>query len=532
MTSGYSGTPLARKLSLKDGMRVRFEAMPPAVRAEIEGAGLALVVAEEEIDAAHIFVTGEAELRDSLERMLTKLARNGQIWVSWPKKAAGVAGRHREQGAGSGAADGTGRCQSVRDRRHMVGIEARRAQSPAVSTSERILTLDVLRGIAVMGIFSVNVISFAMPEAAYLNPAAYGGASGVNLATWAANFVLIDNKMRCLFSVLFGASLLLVVERAQSPASVHYRRMGWLLLFGLAHYYLVWDGDILTLYAPIGMLAFAFRKMPVEGLLGAACGLLLLGLAMMAAIWNGFAVGEVAAHASPAALAEWRSDASMILPPTPAELAHDFAIYRGGWAAIVAHRLQSDAFGPLLNLVAFGPQTLALMLLGMAGLKSGFLTGAWEAARYRRLLLLGLAVGLPAHAAIAWWSWRSGFPPTGVFAAYSLVSVPFYLVQAAGYAAGFVLLARRGGALAGRLAATGRAAFTNYLGTSLVAAFLFFGPIGLYGRLDRFHAWLVAPCLWLVMLAWSKPWLDRFRYGPFEWAWRSLSRGRLQPMRR
>lgn len=80
----------------------------------------------------------------------------------------------------------------------------------------RILTLDVLRGVAVMGIFSVNVVGFAMPDAAYLNPAAYGGASGANLAVWVLNFVLIDNKMRCLFSLLFGASLLLVAERAEA----------------------------------------------------------------------------------------------------------------------------------------------------------------------------------------------------------------------------------------------------------------------------------------------------------------------------
>ncbi|MEA3037908.1 MAG: hypothetical protein QOE79_421 [Sphingomonadales bacterium] len=88
MTAGYSGRPLAKKLSLKDGMRVRFEAMPGPVRAEIEGAGLALVLAEDAIDAAHIFITGRTELRDSLERLMPLLARDGQIWVSWPKKAA------------------------------------------------------------------------------------------------------------------------------------------------------------------------------------------------------------------------------------------------------------------------------------------------------------------------------------------------------------------------------------------------------------------------------------------------------------
>ena len=96
-----------------------------------------------------------------------------------------------------------------------------------------------------------------------------------------------------------------------------------------------------------------------------------------------------------------------------------------------------------------------------------------------------------------------------------------------------ILLTRRGGALTRRIAAAGRAAFTNYLGTTLLACLVFYGyGLGLFGRLTRWEAWLVAPCFWAVMLLWSKPWLDRFRYGPFEWAWRSLSRGKLQPMRK
>ncbi|MEA3035542.1 MAG: uncharacterized protein QOH04_1307 [Sphingomonadales bacterium] len=410
----------------------------------------------------------------------------------------------------------------------------------ATEPSPRILTLDLLRGVAVMGIFSVNVFGFAMPDPAYLNPTAYGGATGANLAVWGLNFVLIDNKMRCLFSALFGASLLLVAERAEaagrSPAAAHYSRMLWLLVFGLLHFYLVWDGDILSLYAPVGMVAFAFRRLPVERLVAAAIVFLLMDAAIMAELWRGHAAGEAAAHApgaSAATILQWRSDADDLIPLAPADLARDLAAWRGGWAGIVAHRLHDNALGPVVNLILIGPQTLGLMLLGMAGLKSGFLTGAWGAMRYRRLAFVGLAIGLPAHAAIAWWTWRSGFPGALVFGSYFLFSMPFYYLQAAAYAAALVLLARRGGALVARLAAAGRAAFSNYLGTSLVASGLFYGfGLGLYGRLDRLEAWLVAPLLWALMLLWSKPWLDRFRYGPFEWLWRSLARGKLQPMRR
>src|ERR1700759_3457798 len=152
--------------------------------------------------------------------------------------------------------------------------------SAAKAADERIATLDVIRGVAVMGIFGVNVIAFAMPMQAYFNPTAYGLHAPADLALWFATFSLIDGKMRGLFSLLFGASMLLVIERAEaagrSPADIHYSRMFWLLVLGCVHYFLIWFGDILTLYAPVGMIAFFFRKLTVRTLV--ICGLVFLGL--------------------------------------------------------------------------------------------------------------------------------------------------------------------------------------------------------------------------------------------------------------
>jgi uncharacterized protein len=412
--------------------------------------------------------------------------------------------------------------------------------SEAEAPQGRIVTLDLLRGVAVMGILSVNVIGFAMPGPAYLNPAAYGGAHGANLAAWLLNFVLIDHKMRSLFSILFGASMLLVVERAEaagrSPALVHYSRMAWLLVFGLIHFYLIWSGDILTTYALVGMMAFAFRKAPVSRLVAAAIVFLLFDAAIMAMLAQSFAAGEAAATApgaTAAALAGWHDSASDLLPLQPAALARNLALFRGSYAGIVHARLTDQALNPLVNLVLTGPETLGLMLLGMAGLRSGFLTGAWDRRLYARIAWIGIGIGVAAHAAIAWRTIHGGFSATAVFADYMLVSIPFRLVMTAGYAALIILLGRQGGALARRIGAAGRAAFTNYLGTSLIASTLFYGyGLGLYGRLDRVQAWLVVPLVWMLILAWSKPWLGRFRYGPFEWLWRSLARFSPQPMRR
>jgi uncharacterized protein len=405
---------------------------------------------------------------------------------------------------------------------------------------ERIATLDLLRGVAVMGIFSVNVIGFAMPAPAYLNPAAYGGAAGANLATWLLNFILVDHKMRSLFSILFGASMLLVIERAEaagrSPAAIHFSRMAWLLVFGLVHFYLIWSGDILTTYALVGMAAYAFRKAPVPRLLAAALVFLLLDAATMAMLTQSYAAAEAAAAAPGATartLAIWRETASDLLPLPPDALARNLALFRGPYAGIVRERLTGEGLTPLVNLILVGPETLGLMLLGMAGLRSGFLAGAWERRLYVRIAWIGLAGGAAAHALLGWWTIRSGFSPTAVFGDYILLSTPFRLLMTAGYAAAIILAASKGGALVRRISAAGRAAFTNYLGTSLVASTLFYGyGLGLYGRVDRFHAWLVVPLVWLLILAWSKPWLDRFRYGPFEWLWRSLARFALQPMRK
>jgi uncharacterized protein len=404
----------------------------------------------------------------------------------------------------------------------------------------RIATLDILRGIAVMGIFSVNVIGFAMPMAAYFNPAAYGFESGADLALWATNFVLVDGKMRGLFSLLFGASMLLVIERAEaggrSGASVHYRRMLWLLLFGAVHYYLIWFGDILTLYAAIGMVAFLFRKRSVRTLLIWAGVFLLIDLALLSAGSYAFISAEAAAHA-PGASAEavqaWTEMSSEFAPPTAQALAADLALYRGGYGGLVMHRLTDQGAGPLFQLLFGSAETLGYMLIGMAGLKSGFLKGEWEDRRYRRIALITLGIAVPAYMVLGWLDWRSGFSVATIFTSFMAASAPFRVMMMIGYAALIILLTRRGGALVERIAATGRAAFTNYLGTSLLASTVFYGyGLGLYGQLDRLEAWLLAPLVWAMMLLWSKPWLDRFQYGPFEWAWRSLARWKPQPMRR
>lgn len=405
-------------------------------------------------------------------------------------------------------------------------------------TQDRIVTLDVIRGIAVMGIFSVNVIAFAMPVGAYFNPSAYGGWHAWDYALWTANFILVDGKMRGLFSMLFGASAMLVIDRAvandRSPAATHYARMAVLLLLGCAHFYLLWFGDILTLYAVCGLLLYFVRNWSVRRLLVMAALLLLMDAAMMGAAAGFFLSTEAAAlkpGATAAALKEYAGLREGFGALDAKALAADLSLYRSDWWTITHHRLTKELFEPLQQL-SFGTiETLGYMALGAAGYRGGFLTGAWDARRYRRIALLLLIPGAAAFAALAWLANMRGFSPGSMGAIQFFATLVPRLAMMLGYAALIALWAQGGGALVARVAAVGRCAFSNYLGTSIAAGIVFYGyGLSLYGHVSRLEAWLVAPLFWGVMLLWSQPWLARFRYGPFEWLWRSLSRGKLQPM--
>lgn len=406
----------------------------------------------------------------------------------------------------------------------------------------RFVSLDVVRGIAVMGILLMNIVAFSMPSSAYFTPLAYGGDSPVDIAVWATNFVLADGKMRGLFSVLFGASMLLVIQRAEakdrSAALTHYSRMSWLLLFGAIHAYAIWYGDILMLYAVVGAVAFFFRRMETHKLVAlgiiliAAQAILLAGLA--GSIWM-LREAALAPGADAELVRQWREIEAQFGALPPDKLAEELARYRGNYTTILAHRLGPGFWDPIQANLTAALDTLGLMLLGMAGLKSGFLTGEWDRARYARYARTGYLIGLPLLTGIALATMASGFDAVTIFtldfAAQTAINPAVILAHAALIL--YWVKSSAGSALLARIGAAGRAAFTNYIGTSLVCTTLFYGyGFGLYGELSRAALYIVVPGVWAVILLWSKPWLDRFRYGPLEWLWRSLARREIQPLRK
>jgi uncharacterized protein len=407
--------------------------------------------------------------------------------------------------------------------------------------TDRITSLDVLRGIAVMGILLMNIIAFSMPEPAYMSPVAFGDGTAIDVAGWAVMFVLVDGKMRGFFTILFGASTLIVWQRAQEAsgngASVHLKRMAWLLVFGFLHFFLIWTGDILTLYALCGMVALFLVKKDVDQLWGNAIAL----FAVHFIIFSGMcAVFYVMQHFAmmPGATAEsvqsFRDIADGI-QGTPDSLAKDVALYQSGWLTIVQDTVSKDAFNPIAQFLTFGVETLGLMALGMMYVKNGFLTGQWGSEDYKRTMIRCYGIGLPPLILMAIFQIATGFDPLNGFLIILVLSMPFSILVTVGHAALilFLLKERATSPLTARIAATGRVAFSNYIATSILMTGLFYGwGLGQFGQWARWQVYLVVPFMWIAMLIWSKPWLDRFQYGPLEWVWRSLSRWKRQPLRR
>jgi uncharacterized protein len=392
----------------------------------------------------------------------------------------------------------------------------------------RIACLDTLRGFALLGILLMNVQSFAMPGDAYLNPTAYGDLTGANRWAWVLVHVLADQKFINIFSMLFGAGIVLMADRTEPPRfrAVHVRRMAILVAFGLLHGHLLWSGDILYSYGVCGLLLFGARRLRARSLLALALALYAVSTLIMVD-------GALAMRTwSPERLAAfsrgmWQS--------TPAEQAAELAAYRGGWGRHLA-RNSSDATDMetgifLLYLVW---KVAGLMLLGMALARLGVLTGRRSDRFYRRLTVAGLAVGLPVVAYGAWANFRAGWDVRWSFFYGSQFNYWGSVAVSLGWV-GAVMLACRAGAFAAarrRLAAVGRTALSNYVLQTVLCTLVFYGTgLGLYGRVSRVGQLGVVAAVWAVQLALAPLWLRRFAFGPLEWLWRSLTYGRPQPLR-
>lgn len=399
-----------------------------------------------------------------------------------------------------------------------------------VSGAERISSLDFIRGIAVMGILAANIVAFGQPFIAYMYPAAFLTEHG-EVSDWllVAQFVLIDSKMRGLFTLLFGAGLYLFMERTWARGGSRWLqvwRLVILLAFGLIHFFLIWMGDILIYYAIFGFVAVACLRWGARTqLLVGLIGYLIGAFAYLFFMSFPFAVAETP-FGETAAFSETREALEQgRIKGVEDGVVETELVRSGDYLGVIEHRAIEHGADPAFNLIMFGAETLPLMLIGVALYRLGFFSGGFSSTRMRRWGWAGVLLGGAVFLAIGLFLKQVDFGYYAMLAAFMGWSPLPQLAMVLGLAALLVEYSPRWtGWFAERVRAAGRAAFTNYLGTSIVMLFVFQGwALGLFGQLGRPGLYLVTVLTWALMLAWSKPWLDRYRYGPLEWLWRCLT---------
>jgi uncharacterized protein len=397
------------------------------------------------------------------------------------------------------------------------------AKPAPVAGKDRFESLDVLRGVAVLGILMVNAPTFFYYWGAFEYPPAHMDVTGANADAWRVMAVFFEQKFITIFSALFGAGIMLIVgEAADASTKLHYRRMLWLLAFGVIHGFLFWFGDILTAYALIGMIAVLFRRMSVLKLVLLGIGGILLTNMLIVA-------SEYANTLSPAVL----EPAPFGIVPDEDTLSSWVNAYQSGfWPSRIFNAI-GNLIAQMSSIIFFGPRVLGVMLIGMALYKTGFLLARWSTLSYAALAVVCLGVGLPALWLVTGPVVESGFALETMAVAGS-VNAFASLIVALGYASLVMLLCKIPWMKLIRypFAAAGRMAFTNYLTQTLTMVALATGVFAapLFGVIERADLVMVVLAVWLAQLIISPLWLLVFRFGPFEWLWRCLSYGKFQPI--
>lgn len=423
-----------------------------------------------------------------------------------------------------------------------------------VRQADRLFTVDVLRGFALLGILLMNIPTFALPEHAYSNTNVWGGNDPLNRWTVTLIYLFGEGKMRAIFSMMFGASALLLIGRGEKRgagievADIYFRRTLWLMLFGMIHAYFIWWGDVLYPYALLGLGLFAFRNLSPRGLIIAASvqlALLTVGSVMDArddaeGLEKYQKVRVLERSGVPLTIEQKKEKEAgekimKALRPPQEELQKEIDAYRGNYVKNLKQRArQVWKFHRLPFYFPFLWDMLSMMMLGMALLKTGVLTGERSFAFYVKMAWIGGLSGLAINGTTMALQWKHDFDAvTGLLdeSTYEIGRVPMALC----YMAIAVMIVKAGWFrwLTRRVAAVGQMALSNYISHSLICSTIFYGGygFGLFGKLERWQLYPIVVAIWVFNLAWSPIWLRSFYFGPLEWCWRSLTYWKKQPMR-
>ena len=399
-----------------------------------------------------------------------------------------------------------------------------------VENTNRLQSLDLLRGIAILGILIMNIQSFAMPSSAYNNPLAFGDLSGFNKITWILSHLFADQKFMSIFSILFGAGIVLITEKKElltgSSVKLHYTRNLILLLIGLLHAHLIWYGDILVAYALCSFIVYPLRKLSPRKLL--ITGLLIVSVP---SILNGLFQFSL-----PYMPASELQDLRMDWAPTNELIEQEITAFSSSLSSQIKINSQKALFlETFVFLILFLWRAGGLMLVGMALYKWGVLSAVRSRSFYLKSAFYSLTIGFPIviygmymNFTMNWDFQYSMFTGSqfnywgSLFIAYGYISLIMVFAQSDNY-----------NTIKKRLASIGQMALTNYILHSFIGAFIFFGiGFGLFGQIDRSFQMLIVSIVCILQYLTSEKWLSSYKFGPLEWVWRSLTYGKKQPFLR
>ncbi|MEJ7560781.1 MAG: DUF418 domain-containing protein [Pedobacter sp.] len=431
-------------------------------------------------------------------------------------------------------------------------------QSKPVEQADRIVAVDTLRGVALLGILMMNIPYFALAE----NSDTY--SSNFHNPSFWADFVvtvIFEGKMRALFSMIFGAGILLFIERKKKAGvgykGLYFSRMGWLVLFGLIHaHVLLFRGDILYSYGLIGMLAFLFRNLkakylvwgvPIVAVIGFVTNTMFFQRMRHARLEYNTGVALKKQHKplsadQKAAVVNWQEMEKEFLPNETLVNEHT-ALMKGNYSSVASYIRPLSWDSQTKYLPNSIGDILALMMLGMALYKWNFFSGGWTTKQYRKTALIGYGIGLPL---VLISFYHSYLQASGNAAEISFIEnntvpwwgmiYPFQRIFLVMAHASLILLLIRGGVLkwlTHRLSAVGQMAFSNYIMHTVICSLFFFGyGLNYFAELQYYKLFYLVAVIWLFQLIISPIWLKYFLFGPLEWLWRTLTYRRVQPMRR
>lgn len=395
-----------------------------------------------------------------------------------------------------------------------------------IANNERLNNIDVIRGVALLGILLMNIQAFSMIFAAYSNPTSFGDLTGSNFTVYYLSHIFADQKFMSIFSILFGVGIVLMADNIErkggNPGKVHYKRMFILAIFGLMHAYLLWFGDILFPYAIAGMIAYTARKKSVKFLLITA--FCLIGLCAFVMLLAGLSL--------PYWPAEEMQKMQVMWAPTQELIAKDSLANLGSWLEqteqrnFMASKMQS-------NILFYLPRIIGLMMVGMALFKLDFFGKRFS---NKTLLSNGLVVFVISLVLIIYGNQQNFASSWGIEAMFTGIQFNFWgsILMANSYMCFLVVFCRSNvlSSLKKALANVGRMALSNYLSHTLICGFIFYGwGLGYYGSFDRVDMLLVVLAVWVFQLVFSSFWMSRFQFGPFEWLWRTLTYSKVQSLK-